>query len=230
MARFKDLTDNLDRALRDAEVATERVVQRASAYVETSLAKAQTRALGLPAWLALLADPEPTSPPFGLPLSFVDTLDVSTGRLRVFRLEGETKTGATEGGGNGTAAGKSAREDLVVGPGPVAIQIARAQDGSHARYLVLRFGPERVTVWTLFAERRRDERLHVRNAVELSRDDFTSALAGRQSLAQGIARFSLGLAFGPNAWRSVFLGRDARGTLAAMVFDLEPGTERPRSG
>lgn len=226
MPRFKDIAENLDRALRDVEGATERVVQRASAYVETSLAKAQTRAQGLPAWLALLADVEPLSAPFGLEPRYAGQLDVPSGRISLLRHRVSDPVDPN------APTTRAAREVLHTGIGKAAMLVGRATDAGPARYLVLRFGPETVSLWTLFAENH-GGMLHVRDSVlkeGLSSEDFRASLSNTRLVAPGVALAAIGAA--PNlllvredAWRAVYLGRDARGTLACVVIDL--GDERP---
>ena len=235
MARFKDIADNLDRAIRDVEDATERVVQRASAYVETSLAKAQNRVQGVPAWLAGASEIEPLSPPFGITPTFVGRLDVASGRLRIGRLEAEGRSAQTL---RGEAPMNTSASDLAVGEGGAAILLGLATpglEGSAARYLLLRLGPETVSSWTLFCENGA-EQLHVRDALEvrgLSPDDLRASAGHRRPFAKGIGHIALGaaenhLVFGEDAWKAIYVGRDARGGLACLAFDLAQDTERPK--
>ena len=235
MARLKDIADNLDRAIRDVEDATERVVERASAYVETSLAKAQNRVRGVPAWLTGASEIEPLSPPFGITPTFVGRLDVSSGRLRIGRLKADGRSAQTL---REKAPIPMSASDLAIGEGGAAILLGLAAPGleaSAARYLLLRVGPETVSSWTLFCENGGEE-LHVSDALEvrgLSEDDLRVSAAHRRPLAKGIGLTGLGaveshLVFREDAWKAVYVGRDARGGLACLALDLAEDTERPK--
>ncbi len=233
MARLKDIADNFDRAIRDMEEATERAVQRASSYVETSLAKAQNRVQGLPAWLTNASEIEPLTPPFGITPVFVAKLHVSSGRLRLGRLKADGRSAKTL---REEAPMRMAASDIAVGEGAGMILLGQKTPGlsdSTARYLLLRLGPATVTSWTLFCEND-IEQLHVRDALdvrELSADDLRASASNRRPLAKGIGLTALGgvsnhLVFREDAWKAVYLGRDTRGALACLAFDLEGDTER----
>jgi hypothetical protein len=90
-----------------------------------------------------------------------------------------------------------------------------------------------VTIWTELFQNEGD-RLYVRDGVAvkgMSEEDLRATAQNKRAVAPGVGLMSLGsrenhLSIQTERWRAVYVGRDARGGVAAIVVDLDEGTER----
>ena len=206
MVKVRDITAGLERAVRDFEDATERVVQRASTYVDASIAKVQNKGQGTPAWLELAAEIEPHEPPFGIEPTLEGYLRIPSGRLFFVN--------------------ESRIELAKVDPGRAAVFVGRRP--ASIAYTLLRLGPERVVRWAELVKFPR------KSAVILADRDVTRAPASADDLkaalsAQDVVRKQVALVdFGAACNRLVlvgsiptaaYAGHDAHGAVAAIAFD-----------
>lgn len=206
MVKVRDITAGLERAVRDFEDATERVVQRASTYVDAGIAKVQNKTQGVPAWLDRAVEIEPHQHPFDIEPTLEGYLRLPSGKV-YFVNDGKAQGATLEHG----------RAAVLVG-----------RRGSTAIYTLLRLGPEKVVSWNEIARFAKKSAIIMADR-EVTRapanpDDVRASLSAQDVVRKQVALVDLGgacnrLLFIGSIPHAAYAGHDARGAVAAIAFD-----------